>query len=378
MTDKAKRKGNPRRQLLVRLLIVIGLVVALISAGVYVLRPKGAEIVFIAPDDEGIDQIWIASVNQPENPRQLTHHSRDVVGLWISEENSVVAYVTGVIAREIYYLELWLYHIDTGDNVRILNCSEFIRCGSVSIHPDGQWLTYMLLEESVGGINTPNRYLHHIATSESILLHSYPAEDVLSDWNRVPGWLEDQIVYAVTNDTDTVEYISRDLSDRISENTISLNVQFLYPEFSPDGLHYAYYTADNGGIHDISVSSVDKPQGIEFTLQQPESRSFPITQFHDWHPDSSAILFIQYATGAGEENAISISNISSAETRILVSRAQHTYNTASFNYDGSQILYLKFSYEDRIEQLTIYDMESREEISLPLSGSNPQWVNGGR
>lgn len=57
MSDKSKRKSNPRRQMLFRFLLIVGLLIALISAAVYVLHPKGAQTVFIAPDDDGINQI---------------------------------------------------------------------------------------------------------------------------------------------------------------------------------------------------------------------------------------------------------------------------------------------------------------------------------
>lgn len=76
MFDKTKHKVNPHQRTLFRLIIIIGVIVALIVAGVYLLRSKGAQIVFIAPDDNGVEQIWIADVNDAENPRQLIYHER--------------------------------------------------------------------------------------------------------------------------------------------------------------------------------------------------------------------------------------------------------------------------------------------------------------
>ena len=78
---------------------------------------------------------------------------------------------------------------------------------------------------------------------------------------------------------------------------------------------------------------------------------------------------------------ISMMNVFTGASEILVSRANSTdYSNITFNLNASQILYTT-RYPDmdqRMRQIMLYDMETGEEIPLPLFGHSPQWVNGGR
>ncbi len=62
------------------------------------------------------------------------------------------------------------------------------------------------------------------------------------------------------------------------------------------------------------------------------------------------------------------------EYDVLLS-VENSFPQPVFNADGSLILYTDYMPEIHF---VLFDMESREEITLPIVGRDPQWVNGGR
>ena len=127
MTEKSKRKGNPRRNLLLRIVIILLLIATLVSMWIvaYQANAQKTQIIFIAPDDEGIDAIWIASLNNPENPRQLTTsdwtgHSLHYELQVSSDANSLLFETNGTefgTIRDIFLLDL-----KTGDYELVMTC----------------------------------------------------------------------------------------------------------------------------------------------------------------------------------------------------------------------------------------------------------------
>jgi|GEM_PF-1384751 len=412
MTEKAKRKGNPRRRLLFQLLIVIGLIIALISAGVYVLRPTEAEIVFIAPDDEGIDQVWITNLNNPENPHQLSSLSENqsLIRLLTMPDSPVIVYQ--YMDSNLHTQQMMILNLKT-DSSQIIGCGSSpltYRC-DVALHDD--WIAYFAFKSSghsteelmltlfnveteeqreIYEINRRRgedmRYLQWIADTNVLVFHNQTLAVNAGGYTYYPD--ESYGFYSL--DEDRIINTLEILNDRTIPEQLPYNPQNLIglPLFSPDGTRYAItMNADNSPIQsDLVIYQEISPGSLEFGFSNSAIYTdSPLAL--DWHPDSEQVIVQGFVVSRSSTDSstlehyyrLDIYNAVSDETRTIeqvVAEYDRAYPTANFNHDGSMVLFARPVQGETYYQLAYFDVESEENVALPLSGHNPQWVNGGR
>jgi len=385
MSDKSKRKGNPRRRFLFQILLITGAIAAVISAGIYVLTPKGAQIVFIAPDDEGLNQIWTAYVNNPENPRQLTTFAENItlVNLYAAENSNRVVFHQS----DGVYASLWTLNPQTGQIQQIRRCEQTHSCTWVLLSPDGNWLA---IED-----------MHYVTESSHETLIRIVDLDGRTDTNTIftietsvnvdissplLGWIGDTVVYRPHPDTNPSEIAFYDAANNeiVDTGEVVENSNAFTLEFSSDGTYYNNMLFRYGGesVQVAEIYAIDDAYTVQFSTS---SEFNPMIDnygtFQDWHPDSQQFLSVSsgYANGDVVWHRVNHHNIEDNSTQILIgSDGQYSFNHATYNHDGSKILYYRYDTALRQGQFMIYDVETGEETALPLSGTNPKWVNRGR
>jgi len=385
MTEKSKRKGNPRRRLLVASLLIIGLIIALVSAGVYVLRPGGAQIVFVAPDDEGIDQLWIANLNTPENPRQLTTLASPpfLTGFIIAPDSE----------RMILHLydgmqhALWHLNLQTGTTQEIRQCDLFPSCTAVLFSPDGRWLAGEDRQSiSISRAEVTLR-IDDLETGTQQTIFSVEVDisrdlpDILITWIEESGYL----IYRSNPVNDPSEITIYDVRNNrvVDTGEIIESGERFNLRFSPDGQYYAsrIFQMETGLQINQIYAINDSGTILSSTTATQQERAQQFLMLQDWHPDSEHILVTrgQRSNDILQFNNLSVFNSVDGTVEVLLNNdGRYTYASATFNYDGSRILYSRSDKQDHHNQIMLYDMETGEEIELPLSGAFPQWVNGGR
>ncbi len=373
MSEKPKRKGNPRRMMLMQVISLITIVMIALVAGMRLLSPTGTQIVYVAPDDNGIDNIWIADVTNPDNPRQLTNFDTPIspfTNLQVMEAINTAIFSTG----EFFPEEFWRLNLDTGNTSRIFTCdNEVLNCPSITISPDGNWLAYfdrVVIDESG---KTISAYIHNLENDETITL--YTVEGAGDD---VPfpylDWADNQIVYQpdLVNEPFTFEFYDVYTEEVIQ--TIVMNE--LQAEFSKDGSFYSASSAFSD--NPITFYSTDATaESVEALAEFDEERL--VSGLMDWHPDNEQVL-ISHGTlwdTDNHYNELSLYHAMSGEKNILFSNDDGiVYSYAVFNADGSQLLYFtRNSITNEFSPFIVLDMETGEETTLPLSGRNPLWLN---
>lgn len=360
---KEKRKTNPRRRVLIKLIFGLVLIVSSVAVGIQALRPTGAQIVYIAPDDNGYDAISLADVNDPENPRQLTHHEgKYIADLQVSAENSIIFY-TLFDTYDANFAEFRIINLDTGNHEAIQVC-ETIACKDFQLHPNGQWLTFEDFSAPSNRI-----YAYNLITSEKYLVFDFGRAQLYSHF---PKWVGDtnSLIFRIANDNDYDEFAFYDLEEQAIVDTITVDTSIAL-NFSHNGSLYAYYPIRLQ--HTLrSIRDINDP---EISYQIP----YPV---YDWHPNNEELLMVDYFYNENNTENIFFTDIYlfdmlTSEYEILLS-LENSSPQPTFNADGSQILYSAYVPNENYHQIMILDMESREEITLPIIGSSPQWVNGGR
>ncbi len=381
MTEKAKRKTNPRRRLLIRLIAGIGILVTLISAGVYALRPTGAQIVFIAPDDNGVDNIWIADLNTPENPRQLTFHDNQdgkylIRDFQSARNSSIITYLRDV-ENDINSRTLWLFDIETREHRQILTCSSMLHCGSFQLHPTGMWLAYAEKVYNEGELSSYQIYVINLLTNDVTPVYSVANTLILESIRFLYlEWLgdQDQLVFQSVNESITNTFLVFDMSENQIIRSLDLgnhHESLGYPRFSDDSTKYAFQislgTITDAGSADYKITA--------FTIEN-DYEPYRLHYLQDWHPNS--IYLLMSPVGDGMRAVYEYDTVNKTTNILMQNRDYLSYSNVTFNYDGSNILFNLLSYSGSLQIIGVYNMETREEIALPLFGRNPQWVNGGR
>lgn len=386
MSEKEKRKSNPRRRLLMRLIVGIGLFVALVSAGIVAFRPKGAQIVFIAPDDNGFEQIWIANLDNPENPRQLTFHEARITNFQVSQEKDIIFYF---FSTRTEGRQFRVYNLNTGHSEQIELCMS-IFCGSYILHPNGDLISYYEAR-LINELLSIDIYVYNIKTHERYLVYQTENSDDL-DYRSEIQWIDNskRLTFGEYPSTDGVESIFYDF-DSGHTDTIALSGNREIGKFSSDGTYFVHYYYYIGRSYPdkwvMSVARTDNPTELLFSLpQRGETGLVAEYTFQDWHPNNEYILISerwseQYYTHKIRSDLV-LYHIETGMRYVLLSNPEtmSAYRYASFNYDGSQILYQKYNNNTGGSQIMIYDVETAEENAFPMIANhpNPQWVNGGR
>jgi len=386
MTDKTKRKVNPRRRLLFRLIFGIGVLVTLIASGVYLLRPTGAQIVFVAPDDNGVDNIWIADLDNPENPRIVTdsEQGRLLSPFHVSETGYSLLYRIGDGDTR----GLWRVNLNTGRNERVLPCDVQRQCDFIRLHSDGEWLAYLeTIEERHNNEWHMNAtmYVLNMETSNTYVVGA--VEDTEYTGYRsspMPQWLgqTDTLMFRSNYTQDVPEpYTFYHVEENRIVETRTLDAWFPWAEISDNG---AYYVSGGGiDLSAITVREINNPEYIIATLTRPiEWREDHLYYIIEWHPDNERVLLLYQFNfrnpAQGYHELILYDVFTGNHETLIQSDTGHQYLSSTFNHDGSQLLFIDRNEVTSNHQIMIYDMETGELNALPLSGYSPHWVNGGR
>ena len=383
MSDKAKRKSNPRRRTLIRLIIGIVIIVALISAGYYALRPKGAQIVFISNRGTGIDQVWLADLDNPQYPEQLTfYEDGSIENLQTSDRNGVIVFDRSWQVADEREDETIVFYLSNNQHHVISTCDPQTNC-VYEISPDGRWIGYLQFIQT-GQIVTKSIYVYNIQTDERFLINEFTYEVegstiVLPPFTFFPyaQWIDNTELLAFRKGE---EYVLYDVIQKRIIESISIEGVTSPVSFSPDRQYYYTYDDDygwwiDGGIVEIRVS--------ENIMQKPIVSDIPY-YVSDWHPNSRHLLVENgnwYEEGYDdtEPTSIYLFDIRTQELTLLFTECDSAYELywLEFNYNGTQILYDRYRSPDY--QIHVYDITDAVNVKTPTIWSiNRQWVNGGR
>lgn len=246
MSDKAKRKSNPRRRLLIRLIIGIAIIGAVIAIGIDSFRPKGAQIVFIAPDDNGVNNIWIADLNDPENPRQLT----TVTDNPVSYRQSLSYFQIGDNGNLLFWIKnddsqnLYLFEKNTHETRQLMTCDRTYAGCTLQTHvlsPDGRYIAYeQTLEEPIHHVFTANLMLYDTRTEEHQLIYEHDRYNVFS-CSVCPQWIGNGDILSYRTNHGEGDFTFYDVEQREIVAEYTLGTIYFKPFFSNDGDLYLYH-----------------------------------------------------------------------------------------------------------------------------------------
>ncbi len=360
----------------------IAIIVILIVAGMMLFSPKGDEIIFIAPDDNGIDNIWIADLNDPENPRQLSFHDTTLMSyIELSDTDRLVFYpvvAENAVVSSAPFSEIRMLNIDSQQEEIIFTCVEGSHCHHFHIHHEGVWFSYLERIDETGYVRVYNRL-----TQENRILETIEnlTSASVNNGKIVPRWVgqTDLLSFAMDDgeqeDTKMIQFYGIETDDSYE---LSLSIAGTTAFFSPDGSRYAssYFADSQPAVHINNIESGDRISLPE--INETDDAFLFHALFRAWHPDNLSILIEERWIRGDEELAeLALYDLTTASKRTLTSSEFNIINL-NFNQDGSKLVYTIFDWQADSKQIVLYDMETQEETALPLFGHHAQWVNSGR
>ena len=147
---------------------------------------------------------------------------------------------------------------------------------------------------------------------------------------------------------------------------------FWSPIYSLDGSRYAYHRPDvDNQPRIIAVHETDNPESPISLFRQWSYESNPLgwsgSSMQDWHPDNEHLLIRISSYSRSVKNTISnfyLLNTTDSSIEQLTEGDRFSYVNATFNHDGSKILYQRkdtLRQCDRFcDQIMTYDMETNE------------------
>ncbi|MEM9953361.1 MAG: hypothetical protein AAF846_17270 [Chloroflexota bacterium] len=387
MPEKTKRKANPRRRTLMRLIIGIGLMIALIGGAIQILRPKGAEIVYIALDQNGIEQVWLVNLNNPDNPRQLTEFDHPMLNVWQLQSASNAPIIVFYTYREdnADVSALWQYDIKRD---RITLIQQYPLEDDYSKRPHYNWSL------NSSGTQLALTYENHDQSHFLINLHTQEEFEITNSiGNRNSIWVtnDERLILPIERIGDygmfdELVYASYDveLEQIIGAQFIRTSV-WNYPMVSSDGNYYAIPEDTNVGRHllyGVGIYETDTNELVLREEQNLDDTSFlGQTQIFDWHPSEPTVLVAETWEDI-EMGSVSVdlklyNALSHTEIYLLTDNQRQIYDV-TFNHDGTQILISSRNQMTNELFISLVNTETGEETPLPIFGTQPHWVNGGR
>ena len=246
-------------------------------------RTTHPRILFIKPDEEGPEQIYLAEPDGDTELIQITQSTSTILGFSVSPDSTQIAYAA-LSDEDVQtaYANLWVVNVDGSDEKMILSCTDAACSGPVWM-PDGQRIIYE--RRSVPNPGAP------------------PGNPRL--W-----WLD-----VATGETVPIFADSQQLG--------------LFPSISPDEKWLSFVSpADQG----IQLFNLETGEGMLIPNQMGTGVS--------WSPDSQSVALSDIATQNGSWSmTISKLNVNSEETTPLKDEQDSDDSNPVYSPDGQWIAF---------------------------------------
>jgi hypothetical protein len=392
MLEKRKRTPHIRskfwfRPLLLGLLCIVVVIVVFTQT-----QSISPQIVYIAPDEEGIENVWLADLNHPEHPRQLTHFEEQhrIHSLQTSETSDAIFFVRD---NKPYH------HRDNQLQEFTLLCDdETLLCSHWKLHPDGDlvlFVTWVRGSNALADLSNALADLHVLDLRMNQLKTIFQSSDEHRLYPYSINWVTDTYTiqgnYSTEDDVRLVEF------DATTAQMHDVDDEPIYcAKPSPDDTHCAYNISDGSdpiapelvGVYEFG-SSEQTVLPLNY-MERPLHNNLSIVTayFYDWHPDSTHFLLGEYATDVFDEQFVftginlNLYNVDTMDFVTLTSVSDLThrdvfFSFALFNADGTKLLVEKGDSVSNLNHIILVDVATGEQTKLPIRGYGAQWVSGG-
>lgn len=374
----AARLGLTLFDLLV-LLVVLALLSAIGLTAALGIRETVPKVAFMRADADGLQQLWIASIEDPQSAEQITQAPFGVYDYDVSDDGRYIAYsqrdmTTGV--SEIYLLDR------RSDRVtQVTNCvMQDADCTAPSFNPNGSLIAYerVLLnnEFSPVGIGVPRVWMIDLTQDPPATFALVENSQILG---RSPQWSADGtrlafydyaatriVVYNLTEEGDNVfDFVPTQMG--------------VMGSLSPDGTRMVYpqigqmrgYLEMADLERDISSPLYD----LDLSVDDQQTA---------WSPDGRYVVIGRRDLSENAARGTQLYLLDTADGVIspLLIDPRYTHGFFTWNADSSRLVMQRFQqlddlgnpYNEGTLEVWTYNLETRQLTRIAEEARAPQWV----
>jgi TolB protein len=324
---------------------------------------RSPELLFVAPDDAGIDQLFVIDPDAGP-PVQLTQETFGVFDYQLSPDSAMVAYAA---LREDGGSDLWVVHVDRRERTQLLACPGAM-CSGAAWTETGQRLAYekRTLASTTGAPGPPRLWWLEIDTGETAQM--FADSQMLGYgvvWSPTGEWLS----YVAPGIQGVQVFRLED-----GQNLVVPSRMGGLPAWSPQGdslivadmqgsdagfaVHLLKATPDGGKLIDLSGEG----QAVE--------DSSP-----DWSPDGNRIAFTRKVAGAAMGKQIWLMRADGGQARFLTNDTDIHHALPRWSPDGQTLAFQRFPLKKANASTSIWllDVDSGDSRELAPGGNRPTW-----
>lgn len=369
----------------VALLVVASAAVVLLGRG----PDAGTRILFLAPAYGGVQDLWVAPLDNPAQARQLTATSVGIYDYAVSPDGRHVA----IAERDSNsgLTDIALLDVQQGITRPLTNCAqERADCSTPAFRPDGRVIAYQRSELNVdiagmGGIGVTRVWLVDVTRTP------YTNRPLFSDSQIVghsPVWSADGSRLAFYSaDLNNLGILIYQFDAPDPQNAL----QFVPSRYgamgalSPNGAQLVFpELTDKGGAMYAHLRLADLGGASFRDLTDPAEPIDDITAV--WHPDGRRLAVARRYNDDRYTRGHQVYLVDSADGSATPLVVDERYNSSAFrwNKDGTMLLLQRFPLlnEDGTvndsgrPEVWVYFMETGELRQIAVNALFPQWLEG--
>lgn len=363
------------------------IVIAIVLVAIFAFNSfptQSLQVAYLYPFREGTPNIWLASLDNPDDAQQLTHTKMGILGFDVSQNGRMIAYTMrdeNTRMRDIYLLD-----IESGDTRQLTFCAEEnLECYSPAFHPDNTVLAYVQLsivdDEHGEHGNVENIWLLDIETGES--------RPLANDFHLVghsPLWSRDGKTLAFYNaDIASPRIIvynfkPSDGSPRTQYAATSYNG--LVGSLAPDSLKLIYPDFINGEGQTFSylnLADFEQEPPVFESFTEPDGTTDDIAA--EWNPDGEHVTIARRYTDSRWTQGFQLYEMDIESKEISPLLYDENYSHHYFDWDnwGEQLLVQRVPVSDSINiasrpEIWVLDTTTGELTLIAEAAYHPRWV----
>ncbi len=331
-------------------------------------RTTQPQILFIKPDENDPDQIFVADPSGTAEAKQLSQSPSPITAFAVSPDSSRIAYSasTHEFGQE-GTSDIWLMNSDGSDARMLLDCSDAV-CGNLIWMPDSRRLIYERRQIPSPGAapGNPRLFWLDVLTEETVplfadnqILGLYPAISPDGEWLSFVSPLDNGIQLYSFEDGSTI----------LIPNRMGSAVNW-----SPDSQTVALAdvnTEDQDWGINLSLFNVDTETVVNLGESVQTDEGGPV-----WSPDGRQIVFGSKMARTGMGRQIWLMGADSTDRMPLTNEPDFQHTDFAWSPDGQSIIYQRYDQKElyATPSVWILDIQSGQTEEIATPATQPAWL----
>jgi Tol biopolymer transport system component len=353
------------------LALLVGLVTAFILTGNRANQSSSLHpaILFIRPDNEGPDQLFIADPAGNIPTRQLTQVTTDILDFSPAPDGTQIAYTA--LVSQTAAADIWLMNDNGRGQRKLLACPD-AACTRPVWHPDGRRLIYERRSIPTPGAppGNPRLWWLDVTTGET-----------------VPVFQDSQLLglfAAISPDGRWLSFVSP-LDQGIQLYNLESGASTLIPNrmgtaaaWSPDSSKVAL--ADilmSGQDWSVTLATVDVNSGSAITLSQTMGDGMGVDDSNPvWAPDGTRLAFGRKEARTAMGRQLWLMDADGTAATPLTGETEIHHGNHSWSPDGRNLLYQRYNLKELYSRPAVWiiDTTTGQSREIAYPASQPAWL----